>query len=213
MIRDRKWVFIASILLSFNGGYINCLTLVSFLNNSIGYVTGNIALAGISLVDLELNKCIQLFLLLIAFLIGATISGLIIKKDGFSRNNRYEIILFLEASLIFFSMLGLVEQDLSLIYLLACALGLQNAMTTFYGKNILRTTHMTGTMTDLGLMLGHKLKKIPVENWRINLNLILLSGFFIGNVVGAIFYFKFHFYSLLLSIFICILMVINKSKI
>jgi uncharacterized membrane protein YoaK (UPF0700 family) len=41
------------------------------------------------------------------------------------------------------------------VYMLAIACGMQNAMTTRYSGAVLRTTHLTGMVTDVGLLIGH----------------------------------------------------------
>jgi uncharacterized membrane protein YoaK (UPF0700 family) len=41
------------------------------------------------------------------------------------------------------------------IYMLSIACGMQNAMTTRYSGAVVRTTHLTGMVTDVGLLLGH----------------------------------------------------------
>ena len=41
--------------------------------------------------------------------------------------------------------------------LLAGAMGLQNGMLTKHAHSVVRTTHMTGTTTDIGVIIGHQL--------------------------------------------------------
>jgi uncharacterized membrane protein YoaK (UPF0700 family) len=48
----------------------------------------------------------------------------------------------------------------TIYFVWACALscGLQNGLTSKYSGNVVRTTHLTGTTTDLGIALGHVLR-------------------------------------------------------
>lgn len=50
--------------------------------------------------------------------------------------------------------------DDCIYYVWACALacGLQNALTSKYSGNVIRTTHLTGATTDLGIAFGHILR-------------------------------------------------------
>ncbi len=40
-------------------------------------------------------------------------------------------------------------------YAAACACGLQNGMATRFSGAVVRTTHMSGIVTDIGLLLGN----------------------------------------------------------
>lgn len=68
------------------------------------------------------------------------------------------------------------------------ACGLQNAMATSYSGAVIRTTHLTGVVTDLGIACGHWLRGQPVDRARFRLHAVLLLGFFSGGVLGAIGY-------------------------
>ena len=43
--------------------------------------------------------------------------------------------------------------------MLAIAMGMQNAMTSKHAHAVIRTTHMTGVATDIGLLLGNILRR------------------------------------------------------
>jgi uncharacterized membrane protein YoaK (UPF0700 family) len=70
-------------------------------------------------------------------------------------------------------------------YLAACACGLQNAMVSTYSGAMVRTTHVSGIVTDLGIALGHLLRGLPTEGRKVELWLLLLGGFIGGGVLGA----------------------------
>lgn len=53
-------------------------------------------------------------------------------------------------------------------------MGLQNAMVSHYKGTIIRTTHLSGVLTDLGLALGYIARGLKVENRRIILHLLIL---------------------------------------
>src|SRR3546814_2015386 len=50
---------------------------------------------------------------------------------------------------------------------------------------IVRTTHRSGMFTDLGIMLGHALRGMPVARRRLALCVLIIGFFFIGGVLGA----------------------------
>lgn len=71
---------------------------------------------------------------------------------------------------------------------LALAAGLQNAMVSNYSGAIIRTTHLTGVLTDLGVLIGHLLQGLKVDKARLKLFISILRSFILGGVAGAFFY-------------------------
>jgi len=204
--QQRGWVYRAVTLLSFNGGLVSMVTFVSFIHNSVGYVTGNISFAAEALANSDLSGFGRFVWALMAFLLGSTISGLIIPVDNVERGSNYNFALILEIICIVCGGLGLRLGVEWTKYFLALAMGVQNGLTTYYGRSIIRTTHMTGTMTDLGIILGHWLRGNQVEKWRIVVYLSLLAGFFVGSVAGAILYKYIGYGTLLISVATCLVM-------
>ena len=82
------------------------------------------------------------------------------------------------------------------VVLLCFIMGLQNAVISKISKSEIRTTHVTGLVTDLGIELGKLLyinrsRLSPAEPVRANhpklrLHIILISSFFIGALCGAL---------------------------
>lgn len=212
IFQPTSWVYIAAVLLPFNGGYINASTLMSFLQNSVGYVTGNLTYAGVFLSDGEFLIFIKMILLVIFFLVGAVISGLIIKNPHYNEDYSYPTNLGLQLILIFIAILLLNLHISYCEYILAMAMGLQNAMTTYYGSALIRTTHMTGTTTDLGLLIAYKIKNRKIATWKLKLYTILISSFLLGSFIGAIAFKNFHGNALYLSILIYLIMIILYKK-
>ena len=81
------------------------------------------------------------------------------------------------------------------VLILAFIMGLQNALVTKISSSAIRTTHMTGVITDLGIELGKLFywnrHGSPVESQvranRVKLRFYagLLSAFVIGGLIGA----------------------------
>lgn len=206
--QSKSWIYRAVTFLSINGGFVNSITFESFFHNPVGYVTGNITFAASFLTDLDILRFLDTMGAIAAFLLGAILSGIIVPHNNFLRNNRYNLAFGIEAVLILLGMFGLILSIPTSKYLLAIALGLQNGSTTYYGKSIIRTTHMTGTMTDLGIVLAHKLiKHNDIPSWRIYIYLFLLIGFFAGSVLGIVAFKLIGYYALFFSVIACILMI------
>lgn len=58
-------------------------------------------------------------------------------------------------------------------------------MTTKYSGSVVRTTHMTGASTDIGLTLGRLCKGDYAEVWKLQLLVPLLISFLVGGVASV----------------------------
>jgi uncharacterized membrane protein YoaK (UPF0700 family) len=82
------------------------------------------------------------------------------------------------------------------VLLLCFIMGLQNAVISKISKSELRTTHVTGLVTDLGIELGKLLyinrtrrsaaEPVRANRQKLRLHLILVCSFFIGALCGAL---------------------------
>lgn len=80
------------------------------------------------------------------------------------------------------------------VLLLCYLMGLQNAVITKISHAEIRTTHITGLVTDMGIELGkllyvNRMKEVPevqANRQRLRIHMQLISSFFIGGMGGAI---------------------------
>jgi len=80
------------------------------------------------------------------------------------------------------------------VVLLCFIMGLQNAVITKISKAEIRTTHITGLVTDLGIELGKLLymnrnqpgPPVRANRQRLRVHLALVLGFFLGGLMGAL---------------------------
>ncbi|MCV5232039.1 DUF1275 domain-containing protein, partial [Escherichia coli] len=84
--------------------------------------------------------------------------GFFIESSALKLGRRYGVALCIEGRLLLLSLGFLVQGDLYGQYLASAACGLQNAMITTFSGAVVRTTHMTGIITDLGIMIGESLR-------------------------------------------------------
>jgi uncharacterized membrane protein YoaK (UPF0700 family) len=114
--------------------------------------------------------------------------------------SRYAVSLTLEAMLLL--MFGLIGGKLSHLQefhvplttvLLCLIMGMHNAIVTNISGAVVRTTHLTGIVTDLGIEVSHLLdetlggaKRTSANREKIRLHGLILLSFFCGGVTGAI---------------------------
>ncbi|TVP90463.1 MAG: DUF1275 domain-containing protein [Pseudomonadaceae bacterium] len=141
---------------------------------------------------------------LLSFLAGATVSALLITySQRRGMHSRFALPLLLEALLLLcFGLLGGVLAGIQGLFvpltviLLCFIMGLQNATITRVSNAEIRTTHVTGIITDLGIELGKLLywnraqavtgARVRVDRPRLLLLTLLVSYFFAGGVLGAL---------------------------
>mmetsp|Transcript_109062 Transcript_109062/g.274421 ORF Transcript_109062/g.274421 Transcript_109062/m.274421 type:complete len:385 (+) Transcript_109062:133-1287(+) len=138
------------IALSVCGGAANAIAFAKY-KMYVSHVSGVSTSIGLRLEEQQKGDLPTPAEILFYFICGATLAGLIIPKVTLKMGHaRYDVVLFLVAAM----ELVCWCQELSYPEMLAAAMGLQNAMITSWSGAALRTTHMTGTATDLGSSLG-----------------------------------------------------------
>ena len=181
-----NWVQFAAFLLAMNAGMINVLSLITVLHQSISHMTGNVSMLAMDLVDWKVHNIIYLVFVIVCFVLGSFYSGFILGNSQFQLGRRYGIPLSLGALFIFISWLLLPYFPRYGLLWACAAMGIQNAMVSHYKGTIIRTTHLSGVLTDIGLALGYKARGLPLDKRRITLHLLILIGFFLGGVAAAL---------------------------
>ena len=65
------------------------------------------------------------------------------------------------------------------------AAGMQNALATFFSGAVVRTTHVTGTATDVGIELASFMTGRSTDTWKLRLLTYFLFAFFLGGFLGT----------------------------
>ncbi len=182
--RTPKWISFGGGWLALCAGYINAVGFLSAAQRGLSHVTGQVTHLAIELS--QGGPSLAPALVVLSFFVGAVCSGAIVRREEVSvRGTRYGVVLLLEAALL---SLGASLMSSATIWgesFVALAMGMQNALATSYSGAVVRTTHVTGLVTDLGLFVGHALRGEPIEAARLRLLAILLVGFVSGGTLGA----------------------------
>ena len=137
------------------------------------------------MVNLDAAESTHLFLILASFMLGAALSGAIINGAVLRLGRRYSVALLMEAALLLLAMYSLSHGSNAGHFLASAACGLQNGMVSTFSGATIRTTHVSGLFTDLGTMLGARLRGHPLDTRKALLFLLLITGFIFGGSVGA----------------------------
>lgn len=140
---------------------------------------------------------------LASFIGGAACSAILINWARRMRlRSEYAIPLLLEALLLLgFGLLGTHLDDMEWLFvpatvmLLCFMMGLQNALITKLSNAEIRTTHVTGMVTDIGIELGKLcywnapvrpgVRPVTADRHKLRLLAVLVGLFFLGGLVGA----------------------------
>jgi uncharacterized membrane protein YoaK (UPF0700 family) len=206
-----RWVEYGSFVLALVAGFINAVGLLGFNHQSISHLSGTATLLGVGVLNSSFSDTLHLVLILLSFLVGSAISGYFLNSGSLKLGRNYSRLLILEAIIIFASMYFLSKGSLFGHYLASAACGLQNALVTTYSGAVVRTTHVTGLFTDLGLMLGSRLRGELFDKRKAVLFLLIITGFIVGGGFGAYFFSMFKFNALLIPAVICLLLALFYS--
>jgi uncharacterized membrane protein YoaK (UPF0700 family) len=166
-------------------GMINSVGLLSARHHAVSHVTGTATHFGIALAEGDAAGVVHLAVIVMAFLAGAMAAGAIVDGSVLRLGRRYGVALLLEAGLLTAAIPALLAGSAAGDCLVAAACGLQNAMASTYSGAIIRTTHVTGIVTDIGAELGGLLRGRRADAGKLRLLVALFSGFVGGTAVGA----------------------------
>lgn len=184
--RLPSWVWVGAWLLAFVAGIVNVVGLLGFEHEAISHLTGNTSLLATALTHLDITRMLHFGALIGAFVAGAVFSGILIQASTLQLGRRYGVALLVVSMLLFVSVPLLANGSAFGMYTAACACGLQNAMVSTYSGAVVRTTHLSGMFTDLGIFLGHAVRGLPVEKKRLWLCVLVITGFLAGGIAGTL---------------------------
>lgn len=196
-IRLPTWVWIGAVALSCVAGMVNAVGFLGFEHQAVSHMTGSTSQLGMALAQGEWRAVRHLWGLLIAFSLGAMCSGLIIQDSTLQLGRRYGVALALESALLLAAIPLFRQQQIWGALAAAMACGLQNAMATTFSGAVVRTTHLSGMFTDLGIGLGHLLRGLPLQMRRLTLSGLIISGFLAGGILGAWLFLRWQYAALL----------------
>ncbi|MCD6076439.1 MAG: hypothetical protein K0R89_377 [Ramlibacter sp.] len=139
----------------------------------------------------------------IAAFVGGAMTTAVLVNWGLRRrlHSAYGLPLFLEAvALLVFGVAGASIHHFAPLFvpltvlLLCFIMGLQNAVITKISRAEIRTTHVTGLVTDIGIELGKLLYINPRDSadpvlanrGKLRIHTLLVCSFFVGGIAGAL---------------------------
>ncbi|WP_310053308.1 YoaK family protein [Agrilutibacter niabensis] len=193
-----RWVWIGAGSLACIAGMVNVVGYLGFEHQAVTHLTGTTTLLGAAVAAGDVRAALQLLGVAVAFMAGAALSGLIIQDSTLRLGRRYGAVLAIESFLLVLAVPMFQRNQISGALLAAMACGLQNAMATTYSGAVIRTTHLSGMFTDLGIGLGHALRGLPLQRRRLLLCGLIIACFLAGGIAGAVLFSRIGYRALLL---------------
>lgn len=180
------------------GGFLAVQRYTSHMTGIVSSVADDLAIGSLALALGGLAS-------LASFVSGAACTALLINWARRRRlHSKYALALMFEAALLL--LFGLVGANLksfaqllvpSTVLLLCFIMGLQNAIITKISGAEIRTTHMTGIATDIGIELGrliywnrnetaNSVHFVRANRDKLFIHFTILTLFFVGGVAGAL---------------------------
>lgn len=174
------------------GGFLAVRQYTSHMSGIVSAMADNLAVGSLPLVFSGLAA-------VLSFLLGAFLTTLFVRWARERRmESEYALPLLGEAILlVLFGFTGRVftgGRVLGTVMLLCFTMGLQNAIITKISDAVIRTTHLTGMVTDIGIALGRMVYRgsgkesdgaLSTELNKLQLLGSLIVLFFVGGVIGA----------------------------
>lgn len=187
-------------MLSFVAGIVNITGLLS-IGTLTTNITGHFAFFSEEVIKGASNGSLVYLFYIVAFLFGAFFSNFIVEvlikyyKTGYFAAPIFVEMIILGATAVYLSNDAVSTQEAVVI---ACALlfamGLQNALVTKVSGSVVRTTHLTGIFTDLGielsLLLFRKSNERRALKKNVSLKLVIILFFLLGGLLGGLLHIK-----------------------
>ncbi len=192
--RNHKQNVRLAALLCLTAGFVNVSGLLAFKVLTTN-VTGHAALFAEQLAEGNLRTARMVGLWMLLFLAGAFCSGYYIRWASSKSYNSYVVPVLAEIMILVLVGTTAHTYDHSVAQteffagLLLFAMGLQNAFVSVISGAAVRTTHLTGLFTDLGIDLSALLHRgdMPrnILQQRIILKVVIILFFLSGGIAGG----------------------------
>ena len=196
-------------VLAFQAGWINgggFLAVHRFVTHTTGFATQ----FGYDLAFAKWSDALAMITVPLFFMAGAMIGAFYVDRPQHQNQQaKFHVLfflmsVFLGAVTVFGTMgaFGTFGQELdimtaySLIALLCLSSGIQNACSTTASKNYVRTTHLTGYTTDLGISIVRLFsmkdpQKLLIEKNQNQIRILVVATFILGTALSSLIFYKY----------------------
>lgn len=193
-----NWIY----MLCFLGGYINAICIVKY-SYTVSHFTGNISRTAINISHGNFDEIFKIFTIITAFIVGTIISGFLVDGREFNLKKRYGYASIVLGSGLLVLYLFFYD-TLLFFYYLPFMIGVENGLFISYKGVVVRTSHITGNLTDMGVYIGHCIKGKIEDKWKVFFCLFTILSFMIGGFLGIEAFYLFKKKAFLIAAFLYI---------
>lgn len=166
-------------------GYVNSVVL-GFFHVPVSHMTGAVSRIGLDVAGGIHGDAWTGTTIILGFVFGASIAGLLVGARNLTPSRRFGVALLMEGLFLGLATWMLHQNHRLGLPAAALACGLQNAMASSYCGLQIRTTHVTGVVTDIGMMIGQWLRHRWVDRRKLLFFTLIFLGFGLGGYAGAV---------------------------
>jgi len=183
-MQTPKKVLFGGCCLAFGAAFANVGLLLK-TGTSVSHLTGDISKLSIDIVRVTPTiwiEALQVTSAAFAFFIGAFLAGFFIHNPTLDFTRPYGRTVTGIGLLLIAAALLVDRFPVAGIALAALGCGLQNSLARSSRGIVLRTTHLTGLITDFGVTLGMRAHGFDIPSWKILVPFLLIASFFLGGL-------------------------------
>ncbi len=186
----RRLLLLWMCILTCLAGAVNAISIFGYNGTTVSHLTGLVSKVAINITAGSFEGVWEVLRVILLFFVGAIISGFITGERAFYLHKRYGFIIISIGVLIIIPYFLPIKYS---ILVFAFIMGLQNGMVVSFKGVVVRMTHMSGNITDLGVFIGYKLKGNKNENYITGLiPFMAILSFIIGGILGVLLYSSIH---------------------
>lgn len=206
-----------AVFFAFVAGIINVFGLIE-LGTFTTNITGHVGSFALTLETFRWNEVLKITLWIFAFGLGSMTSSVLVNYMERKRQRlSYALPIILETGLLSlcFAMNKFNGAESLQTIILLYAMGIQNGIVSVVSGKVVRTTHLTGMVTDIGIGLGNLILKkgnIVFVRRSLILNFSIITLFILGGMLSTLLTFRFNENVLLVPIILLISILIYDLK-
>ena len=187
---SKRLLLLWMCILTCLAGAVNAISIFGYNGTTVSHLTGLVSKVAINITNGSLDGVWEVLRVILLFFLGAIISGFVTGERAFYLHKRYGFII------LSVGILSIIPYFLPIKYgvlVFALAMGLQNGMVVSFRGVVVRMTHMSGNITDLGVFIGYKLRGNKNEKAITGIiPLLAILSFIIGGIIGVLLYSNIH---------------------
>ena len=187
---DKKLVLLWMCILTCLAGAVNAISIFGYNGTTVSHLTGLVSKVAINITEGSFMDVWEVLRVILLFFIGAIISGFVTGERAFYLYKCYGFIIISIGLFIIIPYFLPIKYS---VLVFAFIMGLQNGMVVSYKGIVVRMTHMSGNITDLGVFIGYKIRGNKNENYVTGLiPFVAIVSFIVGGIIGVLLYSTIH---------------------